>query len=68
MSHREEVKLSCSCGAQMIYAEVVSESYFSHTSYRVSDFLKAHEICRAKPQEDKDLKKLLEVSNGHHNN
>lgn len=53
------LKLSCSCGAQLIYEEIVTQSYYANVSRRQRDFLEAHEICRTKANNSDVVKKLF---------
>lgn len=68
MSHVSQhniLKLSCGCGAQVVFEEAITSEYSSDTKiHRVRDeFLRAHEVCRTKANDSQVVKRMLEAAN-----
>jgi len=61
MSKHNVVKVSCSCGAQLIFEEILTgeSTWYAKASSEHGAFLKAHEVCRTKANTSEVVKKLL---------
>lgn len=56
-----QINETCSCGARMVYAETVSQSYHRQVDAEHKRFLEAHKECRVKAiiSNGKELKMFL---------
>lgn len=61
MSKHNILKVSCGCGAQLIFEEALNgeQAWYGKASGEHAAFLKAHEVCRTKANTSEVVKKML---------